>query len=726
MAPLYFLFLFFQTPGVITPRVVTHGVVLDPTARPIQDAKVICGSETTATNARGEFEISSSGCEAKISKDGFAPQSIAPGGGNDVSVTLALAPTSDRVVVTATGSPVSIDEAGVSASVFTGNDFAARGNPFLEDYLREVPGLSVVQTGNNGGVTSLFARGGDSSSTLVLLDGMPLTDPGGAIDFAHLTTAGIDRMEVIQGPESALFGAEASSAVIQLFTHHGDAESDTPHGYVSYERGSFSTDHWTAAVDGGWMHRIDYAFTADQFRTTGEYPNSAYRITSGTANIGYRFSDKTSIHAIFREFDSDTGVPGQVYYGLTDYLANESARDSAVSVHLDDARSRRFIQRVMFGYHRDRDLFVDNSNYTYNIAALIRTVPANPVPFVYLVGLVNPSTTVAPPGTQLVEVSYPLFPDDSLTLTDRTDAGYQGTLTHPGGELVFGYQFERQAGVISGTNVARYDNGFFANEQYSLTPRIFVTAGLRVQQSNLFGTEVAPRGAVTFRLPTETFFRVSASRGILEPSLLENYANESFYVGNPNLKPEVTDSYEAGLYREWLHGRVRTDLAVFRNSFQNLIQYDESGPIGTWQNVEQSWARGAEISAKVRVTKFLAVRGGYTKLYTKITESNAGDVGEELLRQPLNSGSASIELTPRRFTLVAGARIVGERQDNDYVFGVNRSPGYQYVFASGSWQATRHLEPFVRIENALDQIYQEVLGYSSLSRTAMGGLKVSW
>ena len=720
MAPLYFLLLFFNM----------RGVVMDPSARPIQDAKVICGSETTATNARGEFEISpgpSGGCEAKITKDGFAPRTVALSDGKDVAVTLALAPTSDRVVVTATGSPVSIEEAGVSASIFTSNDFAARAHPFLEDYLREVPGLSVVQTGINGGVTSLFVRGGNSISPLVLLDGMPLTDPGGAIDLAHLTTAGIDRMEVIQGPESALFGAEASSGVIQLFTHHGDAESDTPHGYVAYERGSYSTDHWTASLDGGLMHRIDYSFTADQYRTTGEYPNSAYRITSGTANIGYRLSDKTGIHTVFREFDSDTGVPGQVYYGLIDYLANESARDSAISVHLDDARSPRFVQRVMFGYHRDRDLFIDNSNYpTYNIAALIRTVPANPVPYVYLVGLVSPSTTTAPPGTQLVDESATLYPSDSLALTDRTDAAYQGTLTHKGGELVFGYQFERQAGVISETNVARYDNGFFANEQYALTPRISLTAGIRLQQSNIFGTEIAPRGAVTFRLPTETFFRVSASRGILEPSLLENYANETFYVGNPNLKPEVTDSYEAGLYREWLHHRVRTDLAVFRNSFTNLIQYDESVYPGTWQNIEQSWARGAEISGKVRVTKFFAVRGAYTKLYTKITQSNAGDVGEELLRQPRNSGSVSIELTPRRFTLVAGARLVGERADNDYVFGVNRSPGYQYVFASGSWQATKHVAPFVRIENALDQIYQEALGYSSLSRTAMGGLKVSW
>ena len=101
---------------------------------------------------------------------------------------------------------------------------------------------------------------------------IPLTEPGGYYDFVHLSSAGLDRMEVVRGPESALFGAEASSAVIQIFTHQGDAESTRPHGSLVYERGSFSTDHWAASLDGGLAQKIDYAFTADQFRTTGEFP----------------------------------------------------------------------------------------------------------------------------------------------------------------------------------------------------------------------------------------------------------------------------------------------------------------------------------------------------------------------------------------------------------------------------------------------------------------------
>jgi outer membrane cobalamin receptor len=550
-----------------------------------------------------------------------------------------LAPTSDRVVVTATGAPVALEEAGVAADVFTARDFEARQFPFLQNVLRDVAGLNVVQTGRNGGITSLFARGGTSNSSLVLLDGIPITEPGGSIDFAHLTSAGLDRMEVIRGPESALFGAEASSAVIQIFTRHGDPETGIPHGSISYERGSFSTDHWTTSLDGGLLNRVDYAVTADQFRTTGEFPNDAYRIDTGTANLGYHFSDATSLRAVYRTFDSYTGVPGQVFYGLTNYGAHASDRDSAVSLRLDDARGRRYAQRVTFGYHRYRDRFLDPTGVgAYDIAGLIRTVPGSQ-PRVYFVRLFDPLTTVADPGTTLVRASEPDFgPSSGLTMTNRENVAYQGTLTHHAGALVFGYDYQRQAGVISNTDVARYDNGLFVHEQCALTPRVFLSGGGRFEHSSTFGSKFAPRGAVTFRLPTDTFFRLSAARGIKEPELIENFARESFYVGNPSLRPERTDSYEAGVFREWFSRRLRTELSVFRNSFQDLIVFDFSNFPGTWQNVDRSWARGAEVSGILRLARDIALRGTYTKLYTRITRSNAGDQGQELVRRPRNSG----------------------------------------------------------------------------------------
>lgn len=719
MTPTLFLFLLFDV----------RGVVLDPTARPVEGARVSCGAGIASTDARGQFVLPhGAGCVAEISKPGFATQSIRLDQSKDNQITLALAPSSDRVVVTATGAPVALEEAGVAADVFTARDFEARQYPFVQNILRDVAGLSVVQTGRNGGITSVFARGGSSSSALVLLDGVPLTEPGGSLDFVHLTSSGLDRMEVIRGPESALFGAEASSGVIQMFTRHADPESTRPHGSISYERGSFSTGRWVATLDGGLMNRIDYALTADQFRTTGEFPNDAFRITTGTANLGFHFSDATTLRAVYRTFDSYSGTPGQVFYGLTDYSANASDRDSAVSVRLDDARGRRYVQRVLFGYHRYRDRFIDNAiGGPYNIAALIRTVPG-PHPRVYLVRLVDPSTTVADPGTTLLKVTEPLFPGSGLTITDRASASYQGTLTHRGGALVFGYGYERQAGVISANDVARSGNGVFVHEQYALTPRIFLTAGARFEHRSTFGSKFAPRGAVTFRLPAETFFRVSAARGIKEPALIENFAREPYYLGNPSLRPEKTNSFEAGLYREWFGRRVRTDVSFFRNSFEDLIVFDFSLFPATWQNIDRSWARGAEASGTLRLARFVTLRGAYTRLYTRITRTNsAGQLGLELLRRPRNSGSISVQLTPRRWTLIAGARFIGERQDSDFgIFGVNRNPGYQYVYFSGSWQATRHIAPFLRIENALDEQYQEALGYSALSRNAIGGLRLTW
>jgi vitamin B12 transporter len=700
-----------------------RGVVLDPAGRPVEGAKIACGSETSTTDSRGHFEFAKP-CVATIDHPGFAPITIALTDAKDAEIHLKLAPISDRVLVTASGAPVALEEAGVAATVFTMRDFENRQFPFVQDLLRDVPGLAVVQTGRNGGLTSLFARGGDSDAATVLLDGIPVTEPGGDFDFVHLTSTGLDRVEVVRGPESAIYGAEASSAVIQMFTQHGDVESKFPHGSFIYERGSFSTDHWSGSLTGGLLKHLDYAFTADQYRSTGEFENDAYRITTGTANIGWHFSDTTILRAVYREYDSYTGIPGQVFYGLTDTAANETARDSGLSVRLDDARGKRFAQKVIFGYHRNRTRDIDTSSGDpYTIEALTRTTG----PYTYLVGLVPPTTTIAPPGTSLASYTYYPFAYDSPTVTDRTNVQYQGTLTHAGGALVFGYEYERQAGVISDANVSRSDNGLFISDQYAVTSRIYLTASARYQQSSTFGSEFAPRGAVTFRLPTQTFLRFSASRGIKEPSLLENFANAGYYVGNPNLKPETTQSYEAGLSREWLSRRLRTELSLFRNSFHNLIEYDSAVYPGTWQNVNQSWARGAEASAIFRVTHYLAVRGAYTKLNTKITSSNTpGEVGEELLRRPRNSGSVSLELTPKRWTIVAGGRFVGERQDEDFVFGINRDPAYQYVFVNASYLATKNVTPFVRIQNALDQQYQEVLGYSALSRSATGGLRITW
>ena len=673
-ATLFLYLLFFQVPGAVP----------DPNGQPAGGAQVVCGSETKTTDP------------------------------HEVPDFPRVCKTSESVVVTATRAPLAVEESGVAASVFTAKDFEPARGAFVQNLLRDVPGVTVVQQGRNGGLTSVFARGGESDSALVLLDGVPLNEPGGSLDFVHLTSSGLERMEVIRGPESVLFGAEASSAVIQMFTERGDPEARHPHGSLSYERGSFSTDHWAAGLNGGFADRLDYAFTSDQFRTTGQFPNDAYRITSGTANVGFRFSDATQLRAVYRTFDSYTGVPGQVAYGLTNFDAKEKDRDATVSVRLDDRRGSRYSQHVQFGYHRYRDTFSDNVEEDYNVSAFIKTDGLK----TYFAGLAPAGAPGSVPGFG------DLFASSGFTFTDRTSAGYQGTVSHRGGALVFGYDYERQAGLISGTNVARDNNGAYVHEQYALTPRIFVTGGARLEHSSTFGNKFTPRGAVTFRLPTDTYFRLSLARGIKEPALIENFARESFYVGNPTLKPEKTDSFEAGLSRDWFGHRVHTGLAYFRNRFTDRIEFDFSQNPATWENIARSWARGVELSGSAKVWRFVSAHASYTKLDTH----NFGNLTDpELVRRPRNAGAISVELAPRRWSLMAGARFVGERPEDDFVFSaINRNNGYENVFVNASFRVTRNVELHVRVDNALDEQYQEVLGYTALGRNAAGGLKLTW
>jgi len=229
-----------------------RGVVVDPSGMAVPGAEVACDKATTQTNDEGRFEFpGATSCTATVKKGGFSVQTASLEADKDNSVPLVLAPRSESILVTAGGAaPVALEEAGVAANVVTQEELEERQFPFVSDILRDIPGIDVVQTGSGGGTTNIYTRGGDSNATMVLLDGVPLTDPGGNIDLVSLTSQGLDRIELVRGPESALYGAEASSGVIQLFSKQGDPEATFPHGSFSYERGSFSTDHWSAGIDG--------------------------------------------------------------------------------------------------------------------------------------------------------------------------------------------------------------------------------------------------------------------------------------------------------------------------------------------------------------------------------------------------------------------------------------------------------------------------------------------
>ena len=719
-----------------------EGVVLDPSGRAVPNARVECAGRAVRSGFDGRFTVPGvDRCQAVVSAEGFETKTLEIVSVAPARIELAVAGRRERVVVTATRHETALEQAGVAATVIGREELERRGTPAVGELLRDLPGVAVARYGRPGSLTQVFTRGSQRTGTLVLIDGVPVNDPGGELNLAHLTTSAIERIEAVRAPESALFGAEASAGVVQLFTRRGEAERRLPRASVSYERGSFQTDRWTAALTGGSGARLDYALSGEQLHTAGEFPNDAYRNTSGAANVGFRLAPGTEVRAIYHASDAWLGTPNQVGYGIVDLDASEASRESTLALRLDDRRGRDYAQRFLFGYRRLRDLFLDSrADGPFEVAALLRDVPF-PAPRVYLERLVDPAAPPSPlpPGTRLVTRSVLLWASDPyLNVTSRKNFEYQGTLARRDGASVFGYEYERQDGQITGRQAARDNHSAFFHQQQAVSGRVFLSGGLRLEQSSVFGRKLTPRGAASVRLAGEhgplaaTFFRVSAARGITEPTLVQNFADDPYYVGNTALRPEKTTGLEAGLSQEWLRGRLRTEAAAFANSFEDLIVFVflPFPEPSTWRNVEASRARGLELAAQARLPWRLSLAGHYTRMWTRITRSSSPNslftgVGQELARRPGNSGAVSVSMAPGRWWLQAGAVLVGERQDTD-LFGVTRNRGYQHVYATAGVRLNRRVTPFLRVGNLLNSRYQEVLGYSAQSRSVVGGARLEW
>ena len=730
--------------GRLYGQAAVEGVVLDPSSRAIPGARVECAGKVLLSGPDGRFTVPGvERCLTVVQARGFETKTLQLVAGAATRVELTIAALAERLVVSATRHETTIEETGVAAGVILRADLERREFPAVPELLRQIPGIEVARYGRPGSLTQVFTRGSQRTGTLVLIDGVPVNDPGGELNLAHLTSSSIDRMEVVRGPESALFGAEASAGVIQLFTRRGNPENKLPRGSASYERGSFQSDRWIADLGGGSGARLDYALTAEQFHTAGEFPNDAYRNTSGSANVGFRLSSSTQARAIFRSSDAFLGVPNQVAYGIIDFNATEASRDSLLALRVDDMRGRDYLQHFSFGYHRLRDLYLDPApDGPYTVAALLRDVKT-PVPRTCLERLVAPTfpPSAVPPGARLVTqtVDYLLYPSGPfLTLTSRKSFEYQGTLSHASGVGVFGYEYQRQGGDITGRVAQRDNHAVFLHKQQRLAGRVFLSGGLRLEQNSVFHTKLTPRAAASFMLFGEhgpvssTFFRVSAARGITEPTLVQNFARDPYYVGNPALRPEKTASYDAGLVQEWFGRRLRTEVAAFASSFNDLIVFVflPFPEPSTWRNVEASRARGLEFSTQGRFARHFSISGSYTRMWTRITRSSSPNslftgVGQELARRPGNSAAFSISVSPKRWWFQAGAVLMGERQDTD-LFGVTRNPGYQNVQAGGAYRLNPHLTPFLRADNLLNSRYQEVLGYSNLARSIQGGVRLQW
>ena len=687
------LFLFTCTPVSAQPPAAVSGCVEDSTHAVIPGATVILTSSDRP--ARFQAQTDEKGCFAlagvrsgeyqlRILAEAFSPyeKDLAVEGPVRLeTVILEIQPIRDTVLVTATRTPASSDALGSSVDVIDRAQIRASGIRAASDLLRNIGSLTVLRTGNAGGITTLFLRGGESDYTKILIDGIPVNQPGGVYDFAHIPTDNIDRIEIVRGPRSAVFGSDAITGVVQLFTRPG---TSSPEADYSIEGGSFGTFEQRAAIRGSWK-KIDASNTFSRLDTDNIGRNNDYRNASYFANFGFTPDSRQMLRATLFHISTKAGAPGVNAPGFTSFGPDDH-------VHRLE-RAGGLTYRALVG-----------SRLTQHLAY------------------------------RLYDHDYTYFSafGPSYVLHTRHRGEYHGDVAfHLAGTFSYGIDFDRENATVANKRHSRDDTGYYVQQQVELWKRLYITAGVRAEDNTTFGTSENPGLAVSFRFRPDTRLRFSAGKGIKEPNFTENFSENRFFFGNPDLLAERSRSWETAIEQSFWHDRIAADLTWFDNRFRNLIELVRQ-PDGSsrYQNIGRTLARGLELRARTRVRQ-VSIQSNYTYLDGHIQQSNQTSFPfrsrDPLLRRPRHSGDFAVTWSEPRWKAYWSSRFIGRRADSDFFAfptPLTSNPGYTASDASFSYDFVRQISAFVRIENIFDRDYQEVLGYQALGRGVVVGTRV--
>jgi vitamin B12 transporter len=631
-----------------------------------------------------------------------------------LDIVLAPAPVREHILVAATRGDAPLSTVGVSATVLDGDAIAARESSDFVHLLQDVPGIAVARAGGMGGQASAFIRGGNSNFARVLVDGVPVNEPGGAFNFGSQLPLELDRVEVVRGATSSLYGTDALAGVVQLETRQADPLAP-PSVRAEMEGGSFS---WRRLQGGtiGHAGAFDWNAGVVHLDTDNQAPNSAFGETAGAASVGARLSERSSIRFVFRGEKNEVGTPGPTAFGRPDL----DARFESSSLLLGGEwrfSSHGVIQQARLGLAKSNQLSLDPSDsgtYTPQFEGITGAYPI--------------SDFTNPDG----------FQNDS----SRLSAGYQAELGLGRANLLTaGVDLERETGEVGSLpsdtlSPSRTNVGVYVQDRLVLGGRVFLTLGGRIEHNDSFGTEAVPRVALAWRLTSgenSTTLRGSAGAGIKEPDFLQSFGLSFFARGNPALKAERSRTYDLSLEQRLAGERIRIQGTLFDHEYRDQIAYQVVDPNtfqGTYVNLGKTRARGVELALEASPTRHVQLGASYTFLDGDVLVSSSDfdpvyAVGQPLLRRPKNQVSAWGRVDLGRSTLGANVVSVGRRADSDFVgLGLMENIAYTRVDARAQIRIHRGIEAFVVAENLFDESYQEVLGYPALGRSFRGGLRL--
>jgi vitamin B12 transporter len=598
----------------------------------------------------------------------------------------------DTIVVTATRIPTPEEQVASSITVVSADDISARQLQTLPDVLKQVPGLNVIQTGGLGGQTSIFMRGTNSNHTKVLIDGIDVSDPsnsGGAFDFAHALTQDIQKVEILRGPQSGLYGSDAIGGVINIITKSGSGPAQVN---AAVEGGSFDTFNQSAGVSG----------STEQFHYA--------------ANVDHLHSGKTPVTPL------DLLAPGE--QRIDDYYDNFSASTKLgfdVAENFDLGLVARYTDTHLRLTGENEDNFpadfpasAQSSNNT------VQTYARLTAHLLAFNGALEQTFGAAYSDIRSSDFDPEFGRSDAFG--ERVKFDWQGNIKLAADQkLVLGAEHQRDeitAPISAGTKI---DSGY-AELQSGFGDRLFDTLSVRYDENDRFGGKLTYRIAPAYLIKeTGTKLKASVGTGFKAPTL--NQLFQSFpdfgFFANPNLKPESSLGWDLGFEQALAGDSLRFGATYFHNDIKNLIA--DNADFTTEINVGRAVTEGVESFVAYQALQTLSFRLDYT--YTQATDEIAH---QELLRRPKHKGSLSTAWqATTRLSINATLLSVGSWVDGNRDFSISRlnAPGYTTLDLAAAYDLNSHWTVYGRINNLSDRRYEVPVGFLQPSIGAFAGIK---
>jgi vitamin B12 transporter len=594
------------------------------------------------------------------------------------------------VLVTATRTPVDPATVGSSVSVVTSEEITARSLTTVTEALRTVPGVTVVSQSGGGSIASVFIRGHNSNQTKVMLNGVKLnSNAGGGYDFSNLVVDDIDRIEVVRGPQSALYGSDSVGGVINIITKtpehgvHGSAE--VAMGVEGYRRSALEV---SAANDIGYV-RAGYSYTtldanSVALEENGNPEEDGWESHDFSFGAGATFLEDGKVDFSLNYLEDWSELDGfdfVTFLPADDDNYEQDRQTLVLGLNISKPITDVYTQSFSFGYTRDEVVGTDEDN-----AANDYDIESKNFQF----------------GAQA-----DFFVGDSDTLT-------------------VGYDYERQSAESVGSYDENLDiNSVYVQNHWIINEIFSLTAGVRYDDHETFGDETTFRLAGTAVIPeTETKFHASYGTGFKAPTLNDLYWPVSaFTAGNPDLEAETSKSVDIGVTQPFMDGRFEVDVTYFHSSVDDLIQWaaDPVTFVFTPDNVSKADIDGIEVSARLQVTEDLDVSAQYT--YTDAEDDATGD---QLARRGRHnaSGTISYDFLDDRANASVTVMHVGTRYDD--AANTTELDPYTRVDFAARYDVTENLRVFLRVENLFDEDYVETDGYDINGCYWYAGLRCSF